>query len=484
MNQPISTSSADFARELRLDQLRMLIGGELVAGGGHSPIEDPATGETILNSPTASPEQVRQAVAAARAAARTWGRSDHAERAAVVEQIADALISNLERLATLVVLEQGKPIEEARSDVTRASEFARYMAGLRLECELLVDDATHQVWLSPRPLGVVAAIVPWNFPLYQAVFKMVQAVMAGNSVIVKPAPTSPLSALALGEYLAHVVPPGLVNVIGDDGQVGPLLVDADGIDKVSFTGSTATGRLVMAGAARTLKRLTLELGGNDAAIVLDDVDVSAVAEKLVATSFKNAGQVCISSKRIFAPREIYEDLAEAMGNIVAQFPLGHGLDPATRLGPVQNRKQFEAASRWLEQARHEGRIVTGGRTLDRPGYFVEPTLVTDLQADASLLSDEVFAPIRSVIPYDVIDHAIDAANASPYGLGASVWSSDRERALKLADQLDAGTVWINQHGALRQDVPYGGMKQSGFGMEFGQAGLREYTSTQVISVLK
>jgi acyl-CoA reductase-like NAD-dependent aldehyde dehydrogenase len=381
------------------------------------------------------------------------------------------------------VLEQGKPYREAYSDVMRSSDFALSFSEYELLDTQHPSEPQSAVWTAARPLGVVAAIVPWNYPFYQSAFKMVHALHAGNTVVIKPAPTTPLSALHLGYLIADILPAGVVNILGDDGSVGPALVEHELVAKVSFTGSTETGKKVMASAAKSLKRVTLELGGNDAAIVLEDADPIRAAQKLAAASFRNAGQVCISSKRMYVQGSIYDDFLSSFIYAVEQLRVGHGLHPKTDVGPVQNSDQFAQAREWLEVAAKDGTVVAGGGCPDVDGFFVEPTLVAHVRPESKLMREEVFAPIRSVTRFDDVADAVAQANGTPYGLGASIWTDDTARAKALAVALDAGTVWINGHAALRPDVPYGGVKHSGIGREFGLEGLRSYTDTQAVYLM-
>lgn len=465
---------------VELDGLRMLIGGNLIEGRERVDVDNPGTGHVWGSIGAADRQQTNDAVAAARKAFAEWRVSTHADRAAVANVFADALRDHEEDFAQLTVLEQGKPIREARGDVVATRNFAEYMATITLgERELDAAD-DRQVTVTPHPLGTIGIIIPWNFPLYQAVFKTLEATMAGNTVVVKPAPTSPVTALYLAQLVADKIPVGVVNIVADSGNVGPMLVEHPDIAKISFTGSTATGRAIMRGAAATLKRLTLELGGNDAAIVLTDAEIDEATDGLLRTSFKNAGQVCISSKRIIVESAIYDDFVAAFKEKLAGLHVGYGMDEATDIGPVHNKAQHQIALQWRDEAVRTGRVFTSPSALPEEGYYIPPTLVEDLPPDSPLLQTELFAPIRVIVRADSEEEAIRIANNTEYGLGASVWSSDPARARGVAGQLDAGTVWINDHGALLRNVPYGGIKASGFGLEFGAEAVQENAYEKVI----
>ncbi|WP_066907907.1 aldehyde dehydrogenase family protein [Millisia brevis] len=459
-----------------------LIDGRPVPGADTQPVIDPATGRVIAQAPVADDAQVDAAVAAAKAAFPRWRDTPLAERAVVIERIADAIEARREQIGRVIVLENGKPIVAALGDVDLAVQWARHVAGMSLDGEVLRDDSDAYIEVRRKPIGVVAAIIPWNFPFFQTVYKLAPALLAGNTVVVKPAPTTPLNAMLLGEILADLVPAGVVNIVGDAGAVGPQLTDHPDVGKVSFTGSTAAGRKVMASSAASLKRVVLELGGNDAAIVLADADITAAAAGIFTWAFVNSGQVCINIKRIFVPAAIYDEFCTELGRLASAAVLGHGLDPATELGPIQNARQFEAVQRYLEVARRDGTIVAGGHVVEGDGYFVEPTVVRDIDDSSSLIREETFGPIRSVLRYDDLDDAIARANDTPYGLGNSVWGTDIAAATAVADRLESGTVWVNTHFALEPGVPFGGRKQSGLGVEFGREGLEEFTDAHVIHV--
>lgn len=469
---------------LARETFQLLIGGELVQGASEVSVLDPATGEHIAQSPVADAALVDAAVSAAREAFPSWSRTPIEERSAVVHRMADAIENAADDIARIITLEQGKPLQGARDDVDWAVIWARYFADLRLEPEVVRDDDQARVEVHRRPLGVVAAITPWNFPFFQAVYKIAPAILAGNTVVLKPSPTTPLNAMVLARILKDTVPSGVVNVVGDDGSVGPLLTSHAGVDKVSFTGSTAVGKSVMRTAAETLKHITLELGGNDAAIILDDADVKKVVPEVFKWAFSNNGQVCISIKRIFAHSSIYDQVCKEMARLANEVKLGHGLDEGTDLGPLQNAKQFDAAKRYIQMARDSGKIIAGGEIPEGPGYFVPPTVVRDISDSNPLLVEETFAPIRSVLSFDNDEEVITRVNNTRYGLGNSVWGEDVTRATEIAERLESGSVWVNSHFALAPNVPFGGRKQSGSGFEFSEEGLKLFTDVQVIHVNK
>ncbi|WP_308818729.1 aldehyde dehydrogenase family protein [Pseudonocardia alni] len=464
------------------EEFTQLIDGEFVAGATTQDVVDPATGRAFAQAPVADAAQVDRAVAAAAAAFPGWSARSYDERGALVDRIADVVEANAELIARTVTREQGKPLADSTGDLEAAVAFCRYFAKWRPADEVVQDDDQAFVEIVRRPLGVVAAIIPWNFPFFQSLYKLAPALVTGNTIVIKPSPTTPLNGMLLGRLVADIVPAGVVNVVGDSGAVGPQLTAHPDVAKVSFTGSTASGRRVMESAASTLKRITLELGGNDPAIVLPDADVRAAAEGISTWAFANAGQVCISIKRTFVHSSIYDEFCTEMARIADGLTVGPGLTDGTRIGPIQNARQYESLRHTLDVAREGGTVLTGGLVAEGEGYFVRPTVVRDIPEDNPVVAEETFGPIRSVFAYDDIDDVVERANATPYGLGASVWGTDVEQATAVARRLDAGSTWVNQHFALSPDVPFGGRKQSGIGSEFGNDGILAFTDVQVVNV--
>ncbi len=461
----------------------LLIDGQLVETIEAIDVIDPATELVIATCARTTPALVDKAVAAAKRAFPAWRDTPFDERRLVVLSISDAIERHSDELIRLIVGEQGKPSAVATIEIQWAIEFCRYFASLSLAPEVLQDDAQQRVELHHRPIGVVAGLVPWNFPFLMAVYKLAPALMTGNTFVLKPSPTTPLSALRLGEIIQVLVPRGVVNIVSDAGDIGPILTAHPDVAKVSFTGSSATGRSVMAAAAPTLKRLTLELGGNDAAIVLEDVDVKATAQKVFAMAFLNSGQVCMSIKRIYVQSTIYDAMCDELARLAEGTKIGHGLDPSTQLGPLQNQRQFNAVKQVLEELPRHGKVIAGGTT-QQPGFFIRPTLVRDIVEGNSVVDQEIFGPVRSILKFDSIDEAVARANSSQYGLGASVWTKDLARGATIAARLEAGSAWVNQHCAIAPHIPIGGVKQSGLGREFSRDGLLEYTTSQSLVVSK
>jgi acyl-CoA reductase-like NAD-dependent aldehyde dehydrogenase len=465
----------------------LLIGGKLVPGAaGTFDVINPATEQVLAQCPRADLNQLNQAVAAAKSAFTAWAATPLAERARLLNKLADAIEANAPSLAAILTQEQGKPLGGAHFEIAIAAGNIRGFAGMQLPETVLQEDAQSKIIRQRLPLGVVGAITPWNFPVIMMVTKLAPALLAGNTIVVKPAPTTPLSSLKVGELCAQIFPPGVVNVIADANDLGSALTSHPDVAKIAFTGSTATGRKVMASAAATLKRLTLELGGNDAAIVLDDVDPKEIAPKLFFAAMINSGQVCLAAKRIFVHESIYDAVCAELAGIAAGAArlVGNGMDDGVQFGPVQNRMQFEKVRAIIEDARAQGKIIAGGNPHQGPGYFIHPTVVSGLPDSARLVCEEQFGPVMPVLKYSTIDEAIARANASEYGLGATVWSKSTERAIEVAKRLDTGTVWINKHLDLPPTVPYGGVKQSGFGVELGQQGLEEFTQLRILNIAR
>ena len=332
------------------------------------------------------------------------------------------------------------------------------------------------------PLGVVGAIMPWNFPVLLMIMKVGPALITGNTLVAKPAPTTPLTTLLFGEVAAAILPPGVFNVIVDDNDLGAVMTKHPDIAKVSFTGSTATGKRVMESVSSTLKRLTLELGGNDAAIVLDDADVKIVAPKIFDAAMANSGQICLATKRVYAHTSIYDQLCDELVRLAGEVIVDDGLKQGTTMGPIQNKAQFDKVKGFLADARADGNIIAGGEALDRDGYFIAPTIVRDIGDGSRLVREEQFGPVLPILSFDEVDDAIARTNDTDYGLGGSVWTSDVERGFAVASKIDSGTVWVNKSLDLPFDVPFRGAKTSGIGAENGQEGLEEYTQAKIINV--
>jgi acyl-CoA reductase-like NAD-dependent aldehyde dehydrogenase len=461
---------------------KLLINGRLVDGDRSTPVINPATEGTVAAAPRASEAQLNQAVAAAKAAFATWSATTIEARRDVLLTIADRIEMHADELARLLTQEQGKPLGSARRELWFIAHAFRTHAGYTLPVDSLKNAAGDRVELHRRPLGVVALIIPWNFPLALLAFKLPFALLAGNTVIVKPAPTTPLTTLRLGELIADLVPAGVVNVIADVNELGDALTRHEDVRKVAFTGSAATGRKVMANAAATLKRISLELGGNDAAIVLDDADPKTVAPKVFAAAFGNSGQVCIAIKRLYVHETRYDAICDELAALADAAVVGDGLEQGTTHGPIQNKTQFDRVLGILEDSRKRGKIIAGGTRPEQAGYFLRPTIVRDIAEGTRLVDEEQFGPILPVIRFADGEDIVARANASPYGLGASIWSSDLQRARALAERMDAGTVGINQHVGIDANVPFGGTKQSGIGREGAHEGMMEFMETQYVSV--
>ncbi|MDF2638456.1 MAG: aldehyde dehydrogenase [Novosphingobium lindaniclasticum] len=463
---------------------QMLIDGELVDGSASLEVINPATGEAFATCGRAEEDDLQRAVAAARNAFPAWAALSWTERSVYLNALADGIEERGEEIAQLLTDEQGKPLGQARFEVGASVAAFRYFSAQEMLPRVVVDEPTSQVIEHYSPVGVVAAITPWNFPLILLSVKLAAALATGNTVVAKPAPTTPLSSLLVGEVAAATLPAGVLNVIVDANDLGGLLSAHPDVAKVTFTGSTATGKKVMQSAASSLKRLTLELGGNDAAILLDDVDIDDVAPKIFNAATFNAGQVCMAAKRIYAPRAKYDALCDALADLANSAVVGDGHDPATAIGPIQNQMQFDKVMDLIEDSRQIGTIVAGGQRLNRPGFFIAPTVVRDLPDSARLVQEEQFGPVIPVLAYDDIDEVIERANDSEFGLAGTVWGKDVERAVEVAMRVRTGTVWVNKHLDLRFDVAFGGVKQSGLGREQGDDGLREFVETRVVSVAK
>ncbi len=465
-----------------MEALKLLINGNLVAGDQTMPVLNPASEEVLAECPRGSVAQLNEAVAAAKAAFPAWAKTDIGARRKIIGEIADLIDANASELARTLTQEQGKPLAEAAAEVGGMAAFFRYFATLDLSMKVIEDSGERRVELHRRPLGVVGAIIPWNYPLLLLAFKLPPALLAGNTIVVKPAPTTPLSSLQFAALIKDLLPPGVVNFITDANDLGDTLTAHPDIAKISFTGSTATGRKVMASASNTLKRVTLELGGNDAGIVLGDVDPAAVAPAIFEGAFQNSGQVCLALKRLYVHESVYDRMCDELAKIADATIVDDGLKQGTKLGPLQNKMQYEKVKAFLADARASGKVVAGGEVPDRAGYFIRPTIVRDIAEGSRLVDEEQFGPVLPLIKFTDDDDAVRRANASTYGLGGSVWSSDKDRAYDLAVQMEAGTVWVNQHLQLMPNVPFGGAKSSGIGRELGEEGLAEFTQLQVINV--
>jgi acyl-CoA reductase-like NAD-dependent aldehyde dehydrogenase len=458
----------------------MVIEGRRWPSAGSFEVVNPATEGLAGMAPSATRQDLDAAMAAAQGAFPSWS-IDEDERRRVLIAIADALVAAAERIGPILTAESGHPLGHAVREVHGAAAWFRYYADLELPREILELGPGTVAEIRRRPLGVVAAITPWNYPLALASWKLAPALRAGNTVVLKPSPFTPLATLALGEVLAEVLPAGVLNVVTGGDELGAWMTAHPVPRKVSFTGSVASGKAVAVAASADLKRITLELGGNDAAIVLDDADLSAAADGLFAGAFANSGQVCSAIKRVYVPEARYDEFVEALAARANASVMGDPLLDRTQLGPLSTAPQYERVLGLLDDALRKGAVAAaGGAAVDGPGYFVEPTILSGINEGVALVDEEQFGPVLPVMAYGDIDEAVERANGTMYGLGGSVWSSDPERAAEVAARLECGTAWVNTHLALSPFQPFGGLKWSGLGVENGPWGLASFTDIQVL----
>ena len=380
-----------------MSEFNLLIDGKMVPGDQTMAVLNPATEEVLAQCPRASKSQLDTAVAAAKAAFPAWAATPIEERRRLVGKMADVIEANSGELARLLTAEQGKPLADATGEVLGMAAFFRYLSSLDLPMKVIEDSGDRRVEAYRRPLG--GAIIPWNYPLLILSFKLPSALLAGNTLVVKPAPTTPLATLKFAELVKDVLPKGVLNVITDANDLGDFMTKHPDIRKISFTGSTATGQKVMASAAATLKRITLELGGNDASIVLDDVDPKKVAPGIFEGAFQNSGQVCLAIKRLYVHESVYDEICNELVAIAKNTVVDDGSKQGTKLGPLQNKMQYEKVKGFLEDARKNGNVIVGGSAMDRPGYFIEPTIVRDIKEGSRLVDEEQFGPVLPVIKY-------------------------------------------------------------------------------------
>jgi len=469
-------------KSIVLRDLRLLIDGALVPGAESVAVINPATGETLVDAPMVSRAQLDQAVAAALDVPRIWGR-DEALRRQSLSQAADIVSAHVAELATILCLEIGLPYKLAEMETGAAVAFLRYRASGKASIDTIADDEKQRIYVRRIPVGVTGAILPWNAPLLIAAEKLSTAVAAGNSVVMKPSPLAPLTVLRLGMLLRDVFPSGVFNTVPGGDQLGKALVAHPKVGMISFTGSIAAGQSIMAASSPGLKRLSLELGGNDAAIVLPDVDIRKVARRLFTGAFFRTGQICAAIKRLYVHESIMSELLAEMKTVAEGTVLGDPFDPATTMGPLANRPQFERVENLVSASLAAGgKAVAGGHALDRPGNFYAPTLVVGLSDKAPLVAEEQFGPALPVLSFAKVEDAIEAANGTVYGLGGSVWTSDVEQGIDIASQLRSGTAWVNQHGIVLPHIPFGGVNLSGLGRANGAVGLDSYSELQTISV--
>jgi acyl-CoA reductase-like NAD-dependent aldehyde dehydrogenase len=443
---------------------------------------NPATGNPFALAPDASYQQLDQAVVAAQRAYTAWRRLSFEDRREQLENFADGIQKHADEIAEILTREQGKPLSKAKGEISGTIWEIETLCQFDSSVELIPADDRDRVELHYRPIGVVGAIAPWNFPILLSASKIAHALYAGNTAILKPSPYTPLSTLLIGELAQETLPPGVLNVLSGGNELGRWMTEHPGISRIAFTGSVATGKRVLASAAETLKRITLELGGNDPAILLEDVDIDTVASKIFNSAMINAGQTCIAIKRVYVHESLFEHLVEALVNLASQHRVGDGFDPDVQMGPIQNKQQYDRVLSLIEDSRqHKGaQVFDGGQKFNQKGYFVAPTIVTGLDDASRLVAEEQFGPVLPILTFRNVNDAIHRANNTRFGLGASVWSNDIERAAQVANQIEAGSVWINFHVDYDARIPFGGFKESGFGRELGKLGFLSYMEPQII----
>ena len=461
--------------------LKMLINGKLCSGEDSFGVVNPAKAEVFAEAPECGPEQLAKAVEGSAEAFSSW-RQDIDVRRNALKRMAEKIQANSDEIAALLAQEQGKPLKNAKQEVMTSSLQIQFAAAAQIPEEVLQDTDQALIKLIRKPYGVVAAITPWNFPISIAMGKVSTALIAGNTVVLKPSPYTPLSTLKIAEVIKDELPPGVLNIISGSDPLGASLTAHPLVRKIDFTGSVGTGKRVAAAAAPDLKRFTLELGGNDPAIVLPDANPEKIAKSIFWGAFTNSGQVCIAAKRLYVHESIKERLTTELAALADSIKVGDGMEEGTQLGPINNKAQFERVSALVDDAKKSGaRVVAGGEALGQ-GYCFQNTILTDLDDNARIVQEEQFGPVLPVLSYTDVDEVINRANSTHFGLGASIWTEDLPQAEKLAERIEAGTTWVNQHLALSPLAPFGGTKWSGIGYIGGKWGIEGATELQVINI--
>ena len=468
-----------------MSQYQLTIGGKSVTTAKTFNVLNPADETVVAACPEGTPALVDEAILCARRAFPAWAALPDHERAGKLLAIADLIEKHHAELSELVTREQGKTQSGpgANLEVGGAVAWTRVTAGLSIPEETIQDDKTGKIVLRRKPVGVVASITPWNWPLMIAVWHVMPALRVGCTVVIKPSPFTPLSTLRLVQLMNQVLPPGVINTVTGGAEVGNHLTNHLDIDKIVFTGSIATGKKVMGSAAQNLTRVTLELGGNDAGIVLPGTNIEPLLEKLFWGCFINAGQTCAALKRLYVHQDQYDEVVKKFAEYVATIPVGNGLDAKNLIGPLSNKMQLDKIAAYVDDARSCGAtIVTGGVRTNAPGYFYPLTVIANAADDMRVVKEEQFGPVIPIVKYATVDEAVNRANSLDVGLGGSVWGNDPQEAARYASRLECGTAWVNQHGTLHPMAPFGGVKCSGIGVEFNVDGLKEYTTVQVVNI--